>query len=100
MDKIPDKSQEIILLGDLNINLGRKQESWTATTTSLGLVQVIKEHTRVTDNTQTLLDHIYTKNENKISNARILDNSISDHSPIYCSYTMKTPKIKKNHIPT
>lgn len=55
MDKLPNKKQEIMLLGDFNINLKRKQTSWNSTITSLGLEQIITKNTRVTDKTQTYL---------------------------------------------
>ena len=78
--------REIVIMGDLNINVLKS--------TSLGCVelkefcrdfnftQIIKEPTRITHNTRTLIDIIIT-NMNFVKSCGVLDYVISDHLPIY-----------------
>ena len=52
---------ELIILGDLNLNmLGRNiDKDWLHILNSFNLVQMVNMPTRVTKTTQTLIDHIY-----------------------------------------
>jgi hypothetical protein len=87
-----------ILMGDFNIDLFKPQPSWESTFSLYGLKQLVTEPTRVTPTSSTLLDHIYTNNENYIVNVRLSDASVSDHSPILCTWSCKSPKNNKaNH---
>ena len=49
--------------------------------TSLGITQLVNCPTRVTNSISTLIDHIYTTNEENTSDARIAQ--ISDHYAIF-----------------
>ena len=69
---------------------------WLTVISMFGLSQMIKDHTRVTKKTQTLIDHIYTNNTDKVTNANIIHSSISDHYAIFCTYLVKAPKQPKN----
>ena len=53
--------------------------------TSLGFTQLIHEPTRVTNATSTLIDHIYTSNEENISEAHVAPLGVSDHYAIFCN---------------
>ena len=94
MDKIPVNS-DIMLLGDFNYDLFRQQNSWLSVMSMLGLSQLIKDSTRVTKTTQTLIDHIYTNNTEMVINPTIVHSSISDHYAIFCTYLDKLPKQPK-----
>ena len=50
---------------------------------SLGLTQLISQPTRVTPSSKTLIDHIYTSNEDNISYVRVNKQTISDHYAIF-----------------
>ena len=52
--------------------------------TSLGFTQLINCPTRVTETTSTLIDHIYSSNEENISSVRVARLGISDHFAILC----------------
>ena len=95
MDKIPDNA-DVILLGDFNFNLFNQQNSWLSVTSMLGLSQLITNSTRVTNKTQTLIDHIYTNNAAKVIKPSIVHSSLSDHYAIFCTYQAKIPKQPKN----
>ena len=56
-------------------------------------VQLIDKPTRVTQNSSTLLDHIYTNKKDKISQSGVIETGISDHFITYC-----TRKITRDHI--
>ena len=96
MDKICLRNTDILLLGDFNFDLLMPQPAWESTTSLVGLKQIIKDPTRITMTSQTLLDHIYTNRPEAITKAFVDDLSISDHQPINCTWLTKIPKIKKN----
>ena len=87
---------DLLLLGDFNIDLLKTQSRWKAITSSLGLTQVIKDPTRVTQTSETLIDHIYTNSPPTILSASVSDLSISDHAPISCCKTTKIQRPVKN----
>lgn len=63
---------------------------------SLGLTQIIKDATRVTDKACTLIDHVVTTNPALISNSGALPlPSISDHCLIYFELSLTVPKRNK-----
>ena len=110
-------SQEVILLGDFNVNLlDRKRKlihkkgyrfskedsnystplyltkNYTQLLKSSGLTQLIDEPTRKTDTTESLLDHILVNTPDKISQSGVIEKAISDHDMFFC--TRKHQKIK------
>ena len=88
----------IILMGDFNLDMLKPQVSWESTFSLFGLKQLVTKPTRVTPTSTTLLDHIYTNNQSKISNVLLSDISISDHCPIICTWSCKVVKtVKDNH---
>ena len=46
---------------------------------------MIKEITQETDTTQSCIDHIFTNNEKKISQAGVIITGLSDHYITYCT---------------
>ena len=104
------EAQEVLIMGDINIDLldkknkfilekgyrFSKEESnythhiyltkkYVAFLQTFGLTQLIKEPTRITDKTATLLDHILVNTADKISQSGVLRKAISDHDIIYCT---------------
>ena len=105
-NKLHTEKNEVIILGDLNINLlqnGKytlniKNSSSSEIVTphpllkqykqfisDFGLTQLIKNPTRVTCETSTLIDHILINSDEKISQCGVIDIGISDHQMIYCT---------------
>ena len=79
---------EQMYLGDLNQDLLPKRLSTDARDlvqlfTSYQFTQLIKDPTRITAHSQTLLDHIYTTDKDKVRASGVMQCSISDHSLIY-----------------
>ena len=87
IDNVLNEEKEFILLGDFNKNLLNEDtdRDWGNFTTSLGLTQLINEPTRVTNDSKTLIDHIYTANEENIQSVKVEKICISDHYAIFCN---------------
>ena len=84
---VSNQNKEFILLqiGDFNRNLLNPEidRDWGNFTSSLGLTQLISEPTRVTQESQTLIDHIYTNNEETINSVYVEKMCISDHFAVF-----------------
>ena len=92
-------NQEVFILGDLNINLINSKNGNSNGTKRYkefcslhGLVQLIKEPTRITEKSESLLDHMISSSAKKVSQHGVLSVGVSDHQMIYC--TRKSPKTK------
>ena len=85
IDNVSSEGKEIILMGDFNKNLlnEHKDKEWENFTTSLGLSQLVCNPTRVTENSSTLIDHIYTNCDENITHVHVCKISISDHYAIF-----------------
>ena len=81
IDIVLNEEKEFILLGDFNKNMlnNDTDSEWGNFTTSLGLTQLISEPTRVTNDSKTLIDHIYTNNANSIQSVNVEKICLSDH---------------------
>lgn len=95
-------SKEVVIIGDLNIDLLNKKSPSCKRILELGrklnLLQVISDPTRISKNTSTLIDICFT-NINHISTAGVLDWSPSDHFPIYLIKKQIAPvKVKTTFI--
>ena len=92
-----DENKEFILLGDFNkdlLNLETDRE-WGNFTTSLGLTQLVNEPTRVTNASQTIIDHIYTNTEENIQRVHVERLCLSDHYAVFCNRKTQS-NISKN----
>ena len=98
-DRIRNISSDIVILGDFNINLFEARPSWETTLSMLGLQQIITDPTRVTENTSTLIDHIYTTSQTRVIATHVPQIGISDHYPVSCSLAIKVmkPPTKDKH---
>ena len=94
---------DVILLGDLNCNVlgscsdGQALLDFCATT---NLVQLVKDPTRITETSQSLIDVALTTNENIIYNCKVMSSSISDHNLISLTLKLKPPKTRPTYITT
>ena len=89
VEKAISNNKEVILLGDFNCNLAKGSlngngKRLTSTFRSLGFCQLIKEATRITAQSATLLDLIATNKERFISKSGVLNACLSDHDLVYC----------------
>lgn len=95
MDTASPSKNDVILMGDFNIDDFKPHPSWQCTLSVHGLVQLVKSPTRVTATSSTLIDHIYTNNPTAVFDVCVPTESISDHYPVMCSFNLTIPKIKK-----
>ena len=100
VSKIVSKKKEFILLGDLNCDLLSETISKTKHLVHIynayGLTQVIKETTRTTAETNTLIDHIVTNKNDNIPDSGIIPCGISDHDLVEIIRHARIPKNKKD----
>ena len=91
-------SHEAYILGDFNINLNSKNlisnssKRYKEFCSTHGLKQLIDSPTRVTEKTSSLLDHILTNAQDKISQSGVIDAGLSDHQITYCTRKVKKEK--------
>ena len=78
-----NSNQELIIVGDININLIIKNTNYEKIFKDRGFNQLISEPTRVTESTTSIIDHILTNSMHNISGAGVLDLSVSDHKILY-----------------
>ena len=98
IDSVGLPRNDVLLLGDFNIDLLKPHRAWECTTNLVGLKQLVTSPTRVTSSTTTLIDHIYTNRKNNVTDVAVTDFSVSDHFPVVCSWLLKLPpKTKKGH---
>lgn len=77
-------NEEIIVVGDMNINWNASEtKTWKNSISRYGFKQVINDNTRVSSNSATLLDHIYTNRDQHLSGSGVLPINISDHYMTY-----------------
>lgn len=82
----------ITLVGDFNINLlNALNTRWTQEMECFGLKQMVNLPTRQTDETDTLIDHIYTTCEKEVQNVLVTHIKLGDHYQIFftclCHFT-------------
>ena len=92
------ENNDLFILGDMNINLNEKKSTcplvkkYEEFISTFGLKQLIQQPTRITSSSSSLIDHVLTNANDKISQSGILDIGLSDHQLIYC--TRKLTKTK------
>ena len=99
------EEKESIILGDFNCNvLEINKTPHTSKLTSLydeyQYTQLIKQPTRITSSTQTLIDHFATTASHRIRSSGVCHLSISDHSLIYAVRRMIIPRERPRIIET
>ena len=86
------------MVGDFNVNLQKSScntDSLLDITMDLGLIQRVTIPTRVSDNYETLIDHVHTKSKKKIKTDVIISR-ISDHYATLTSFINDKQSRKKN----
>ena len=89
---------EILVLGDLNIDLTNKKSNCTLVRKlfsfprMFALTQIIDCATRITCNSSSIIDLIFTSVMDNITQSGVLEVGISDHLVIYC--TRKVTRVK------
>ena len=92
------EGKESILMGDLNCDLLCESNNNTKNLRRLlftyGFSQLIKEPTRTTSNSRTIIDHIITNRTDLVSSSGIIYCGISDHDVVFMQKKMRRPKLR------
>ena len=93
-------SHEAILLGDLNVDFLKPSDNKAIKSTLLenGFTQVIREPTRITKDSKTLIDIIATNRPSTIAASKVVPSSISDHDLIACKRKLNHQKFSSKAI--
>ena len=83
--RLDSENVEYYLLGDLNCDLGasvldHNSRSLTDIADLYGMHQLINEHTRITESSTTIIDHIFTYAPDKVIFSGVSHVGISDHA--------------------
>ena len=62
--------------------------------------QLITSPTRVTENTSTILDHVLTNSQDRVSQSGVIDIGLSDHQLIFCTRKIVRPKVYEHNYIT
>ena len=86
-------------MGDINKDLLNNQikHAWLDYMAPLGLTQLVSEATRVTGDSRTLLDHIYSNCPTNVNSLTVPKIGLSDHFPIFVTRKMHVKPPKTNH---
>ena len=95
-----EENKETIVVGDLNCNYlnNADHKSIKQILQLHGLEQIIKQPTRITSRSRSLIDIICTMHENRIPKHTLIANSISDHDIIGITRKMNCLKFKPRKI--
>lgn len=96
-----NNSKEVILLEDFNIDLLKinghnDSNSFHNCLVSHHSLPTITRPTRITPDTRTLIDNIFSNAWSKLIEASIIISDISDHLPIYARFSLQTIPIKNS----
>ena len=97
LSKCDAESKDLLVIGEINCDMLKSPKDSSTNRllflcTLYNLEQMIKEPTRVTTTSSTVIDLIFTNKPNNISNSGVIDLGMSDHSLIYAVKKMTTPK--------
>ena len=100
IDRAFSEEKEVIVLGDFNINYNEKvvNQKWVECINVYGLEQLIDKPTRVTNKTETIIDHIYTSHVENIIEISVPYYSVSDHYPVCVTRKLNKKCLKNEHI--
>ena len=96
---VSNQNMEFMILGDFNRNLLNQEieKDWGNFTAFLCLTQLISEPKRVMQKSQTLIDHIYTNNEETIQCVCVEKMCISYHFAVFCTRKSHASACKNSH---
>ena len=93
IDNILLEEKECIILGDFNfdiLNDNSQSKNWIETMDSTNFTQLVKDPTRITNVSATLIDHAFSNVPDNIVNIHVPLYAISDHYPIFISRKMSS----------
>ena len=99
METVLREEKEIYIMGDINRDLLNNQikTAWTDYMEPFGLTQLVSEATRVTHDSRTLIDHIYSNCPENVTSLDVPKIGLSDHYPIFFTRKMHVQPPKMSH---
>ena len=86
MDRLCAQECELVLMGDINIDIldgmHTAPSAWQDVIDGHQLTQIFRDPTRVTEDTQTLIDHIYVSHPGNVKACKVSTMALSDHYPV------------------
>ena len=96
------KGKQVVVMGDLNCNLLNpgcsEAKALIDTCSELKMTQLVKDPTRITPHSRTLLDVIMISCPLIVKDSGVVDMGISDHSMVFCILKLETIKPHPTHI--
>ena len=98
LSKIIAENKNVYITGDFNIDLNKvdyndQVNNYANMLSSFNLYNTVSLSTRISDTTQTLLDHFYCNCQSQEINTSILLSDLSDHLPLLTTIKNTEPKI-------
>ena len=97
-------NHDVHVLGDLNCNLLNPQHHGSLAVMNFcsifNLTQVIKQPTRITETSETLIDVILASNTSLIREAKVVPAPFSDHDLVFISLGLKKKRSKPVYVTT
>ena len=96
LQKVNRKGDQVVIMGDINIDLN-PNNNYASRSEYLHMLEInafsnlITKPTRVTENSQTIIDHLLTNDNESLINPGVLHYKLADHLPIFCLISL--PKI-------
>ena len=93
------EATDLVLMGEfyINLNLASSNVRWNTIIETKSLVQLVKETTRLTEATSSLLDHIYVSRPDYAHGVQVHKLGLSDHYPITLTLNKKKNRNNKGH---
>ena len=96
LQKVNRKRDQVVIMGDINIDLNpnnnyASRSDYLHMLESNAFSNLITKPTRVTENSQTIIDHLLTNDNESLINPGVLHYKSADHFPIFCLISL--PKI-------
>ena len=95
-------NKEAIIMGDTNCNFLDSSNNDTKNLKRVlslhDLTQIIKEPTRITRMSQTLIDHGITNKPDMVHDSGVISCGISDHDVVFIERNVRAPKIKLDMV--
>ena len=100
LSTISNSNKEIIIIGDINANyLNNKDHKPLKELFQInGFHQTIKGATRITKDSETLIDVIFTNTRNNLTKSEVVTSSLSDHDLIMCKRKINNTKFSAKTI--
>ena len=100
IENILKEEKELYLIGDINRDLLNIQikSAWTEYMQHFGLTQLVSDATRVTSDSSTLIDHVYSNCPENVNSINVSKVGLSDHFPIFFTRKLHVHPSKSQHF--